>query len=298
MNPKIRMWISALRLRTLPLSWAGIIAGTAMAARQGNWRSDVFIMSLITASLYQILSNLANDYGDGVKGVDNHQRKGPLRAVQSGIITPAQMKRAVILTAFLSIVSTIILLFTAFGQVHKLYLLYLIIGLGAIWAAVKYTVGKNPYGYLGLGDLFVLIFFGCVAVCGVYFLHTGTWNPPIILPALVIGMMSMAVLNLNNMRDYETDQKNGKRTLAVKWGLRNAFAYHRGLLGISFLLLLYLIVLYPQNILGYLAPLPSLYLWWASYKLQQKNKAILYNEMLKQTSLLTLITALLLWPFF
>ena len=296
MNTKTRIWIAALRLRTLPLSWAGIVAGTAMAVREGNWRPGVFALSLLTASLYQILSNLANDYGDGVKGTDDHRRQGPLRAVQSGIISPDEMKRAIVLTVILSVMSTLALLVTAFGRIDTMFIAYFLLGLAAVWAAIKYTVGRKAYGYAGLGDLFVLIFFGCVAVCGSYYLYTGKWNPAVIYPALAIGLMSVAVLNLNNMRDRETDLRSGKITLAVKLGHNNAFAYHRALLLISFLLLLYLAIRQPGYKTGFIAPLPALYLWWQSYGLQRKNQGQYYNLMLKRTSLLTLLTAVLLWP--
>ena len=297
MNTKTRMWIAALRLRTLPLSWAGIVAGTAMAVREGNWRPGVFALSLLTASLYQILSNLANDYGDGVKGTDNH-RKGPLRAVQSGIISPDEMKRAIVLTVILSVMSTLALLVTAFGRIDTTFIAYFLLGLAAVWAAIKYTVGRTAYGYAGLGDLFVLIFFGFVAVAGSYYLYTGRFNLYIMYPALAIGLMSVAVLNLNNMRDRETDLRSGKITLAVKLGHNNAFAYHRALLSMSFLLLLYLAIRQPAYKTGFIAPIPALFLWWLSYGLQRKNEGQAYNEMLKRTSLLTLLTAILLWPLF
>ncbi len=297
MKTKTRMWIAALRLRTLPLSWAGIVAGTAMAVREGAWRPGVFALSLLTASLYQILSNLANDYGDGVKGTDKH-RQGPLRAVQSGIIGADEMKRAVVLTAILSVMSTLALLVVAFGRFDMVFAAYFLLGLAAIWAAVKYTVGRKAYGYAGLGDLFVLIFFGLVAVAGSYYLYTGRLDTNVMYPALAVGLMSVAVLNLNNMRDRETDLQTGKHTLAVKLGAKNAFAYHRALLMVSFLLLLYLAIRQPEYKTGFLAPLPALLLWWQSYGLMRKNEPKLFNEMLKRTSLLTLLTALLLWPVF
>ncbi len=298
MNAKTRMWIAALRLRTLPLSWAGIVAGTAMALRDGAWRPGVFALSLLTASLYQILSNLANDYGDGVKGTDDHRRQGPLRAVQSGIISPDEMKRAIVLTVILSVMSTLALLVTAFGRIDTTFIAYFLLGLAAVWAAIKYTVGRTAYGYAGLGDLFVLIFFGFVAVAGSYYLYTGRFNLYIMYPALAIGLMSVAVLNLNNMRDRETDLRSGKITLAVKLGHNNAFAYHRALLSMSFLLLLYLAIRQSAYKTGFIAPIPALFLWWLSYGLQRKNEGQAYNEMLKRTSLLTLLTAILLWPLF
>lgn len=292
MNPsKRRMWIEALRLRTLPLSWAGIVAGAGMAAHEKAIRWDIFLLSLLTASLFQIVSNLANDYGDGVKGTDRN-RKGPLRAVQSGVISAAEMKRAVILTSVLSALSALLLLWRAFGRIDTVFLIYVLLTAAAIWASIKYTVGRSAYGYAGLGDLFVLLFFGLVAVGGSYYLYTHRWNPDVWLPALAIGMMSVAVLNLNNMRDRETDLTAGKHTVPVKIGLPNAFAYHRALLMGAALAVIYLCIrLECRRAWAYGAALPPLYLWYKSYALQRLNDPAAYNRTLKQTSLLTLLTA-------
>jgi len=290
---KTRMWIKALRLRTLPLAWAGIIAGSSVAAAEGKFRWDIFAGALLTASLFQILSNLANDYGDGIKGTDNEQRQGPLRALQSGLISPAEMKKAVLLTALLSLLSAVILLWMAFGNVNLMFAVYLILAGAAIWAAIKYTVGRSAYGYVGLGDLFVLLFFGFVAVAGSYFLYTHRWDTDIVLPSLAIGFMSMAVLNINNIRDRETDILSGKKTIPVLIGLHNAFAYHRALLSGTMLALLYFGIKHNWAPWKFMVLIPPLILFLQSYSLQKNNSAPAYNRMLKNTALFTLWTALL-----
>jgi len=288
---KRQMWIQALRLRTLPLSWAGIVAGAGMAAHEGAFDLKIFLLSLLTASLFQIVSNLANDYGDGVKGTDR-KRQGPVRAVQSGIISPAEMKKAIIIASVLSALSALLLLKVAFGHINTAFVIYALLTGAAIWAAIKYTVGRSAYGYAGLGDLFVLLFFGFVSVAGSYFLYTHRLDVNIIFPSLAIGMMSMAVLNLNNMRDLDTDAEAGKRTIPVKIGLHNAFAYHRALLIGAFLMIIYLCIrLECQHIWSYGAALLPLYLWYQSYGLQKQNKPEPYIAMLKKTSLYTLLTA-------
>ncbi len=223
----MKKWIKAARLRTLPLSLAGIVLAAFLAASVGKFDWIIFILSVITASLFQILSNFANDYGDGVKGTDNENRIGPARAVQSGEISKSEMKRAVIITAFLSFVSALLLVLYAFGFDHwPMILFYLLLGIASIAAAIKYTVGKKAYGYSGMGDLFVVIFFGFVSVMGGYYLYTKEWDWTLIFPALSIGLLSAGVLNLNNMRDIKNDARSGKNTLPVKIGPENAKRYH------------------------------------------------------------------------
>ncbi|MGB3592405.1 MAG: 1,4-dihydroxy-2-naphthoate octaprenyltransferase [Nonlabens sp.] len=250
----LKAWISAARLRTLPLSISGIIVGSVYSylimnidpsdttvslkpedtARYFKW--IIPLMGLITTLGFQILSNLANDYGDGVKGTDNDRRQGPMRALQSGVITARQMKTAIIITAFLTLISTVILIATSLGWDQiPMSLFFLALGVAAIWAAIKYTVGDNAYGYRGLGDLFVFIFFGPVSVLGISYLITHELHPMLLLPAITVGLLSVAVLNLNNMRDAENDASVGKNTLVVKLGLRKARAVHFILLTTAFL---------------------------------------------------------------
>ncbi len=227
---KTQAWLKAFRLRTLPLSFSCIILATAIAAIDYKVDYLIFGLILLTTLLLQILSNLANDYGDAFKGTDNENRVGPERAVQSGVITLTEMKTGIILFAILSLISGLTLLYYAFnGNFNYTFILFIILGLGSIIAAIKYTVGKKAYGYSGLGDLFVFLFFGLVAVLGTYFLLTGEFNLLAILPGVTMGCFSTAVLNLNNMRDINNDKAVGKNTLVVKMGSENAKKYHYSL---------------------------------------------------------------------
>lgn len=224
---KLKTWISAARLRTLPLSISGILAGTGMAVREGFFNLNILIFALLTTLGLQILSNFANDYGDGVKGTDNADRVGPMRALQSGIITDKEMKKGMIWTAIITMIFAVILIFHAFDKNEILYaLLFFFLGLAAVAAAVKYTVGKTAYGYRGLGDIFVFLFFGLLSTVGSYFLYSKELNTSIWIIATIIGLLSTAVLNLNNMRDLQSDAKAGKITLAVKLGETNSKKYH------------------------------------------------------------------------
>jgi 1,4-dihydroxy-2-naphthoate octaprenyltransferase len=222
----IKTWISTFRLKTLPLSISGIIMGSFIALSEGFFDFKIFTLALLTTLFLQILSNVANDYGDGVKGTDNN-RIGNRRAVGSGDITPIQMLRTVIMFAILSLTTGIFLLWIAFGKENFIYtLIFLVLGVSAIVAAIRYTMGANPYGYAGFGDLFVFIFFGLVSVMGTYFLYTMSFELEILLPAMSVGLLSVGVLNLNNLRDYGTDLRAGKKTLVVKIGVGNAKLYH------------------------------------------------------------------------
>lgn len=224
---KTKAYISAARLRTLPLSVSGILTGTALALAFGAFSWGIFILALLTTIGLQVLANFANDYGDGIKGTDSTGRVGPLRALQSGLILPHEMKRAIIITIALTLVVAVFLLYTAFGTGNLRYiLLFLLLGIVALIAAVTYTVGKSAYGYHGLGDLFVLLFFGWLSVVGSCFLYTLILDWLLFLPATTIGLLSVGVLNLNNMRDRESDALVGKNTLVVLIGPRKARQYH------------------------------------------------------------------------
>jgi len=238
--PNIKAWISAARLRTLPLSISGIIVGSSLGAKNNVWQSPIFWLAILTTIGFQVLSNFANDYGDGVKGTDNN-REGEERMVASGIITPKQMKKAMVITALITLVIALLLIYQSFGSEDFLHsLLFFVLGLASIIAAIKYTVGKNAYGYSGLGDLFVFLFFGLLSVLGSYFLFAHHLELDLLLPASAVGLLSIAVLNLNNMRDIENDAKNNKRTLVVKMGSSRAKIYHYCLiLGAMILLLAY-----------------------------------------------------------
>ncbi|MCU4165040.1 1,4-dihydroxy-2-naphthoate polyprenyltransferase [Carboxylicivirga caseinilyticus] len=239
-----KAWITAFRLRTLPLAFSSILMGSFIAAYYGKFQWSILLLALLTTLFLQILSNLANDYGDSVNGADHDGRQGPQRMVQSGAISLNQMKIAIIIFTLLSLGSGIGLIYASFGGLIQIrFLLFLLIGLGAIAAALKYTMGSNPYGYKGLGDVFVLIFFGLAGVGGTYFLHANDWDWRVLLPALSVGFLSSGVLNVNNMRDIESDRTAGKKTIVVKMGLKAAKVYHYVLISFSFIFLLIFVLI-------------------------------------------------------
>lgn len=231
-------WIHAFRLRTLPLAASSIIVGSGLAAFDGGFRPVVLALALLTAILLQVLSNLANDLGDHQHGTDNADRVGPQRAVQSGAISPRAMKRAMLICGVLTLISGVALITYALGQ-QLLTLLFLVLGLLAIAAAVWYTFGKNAYGYAGLGDVSVFLFFGLLGVCGTAMLHTGRFDATTVLPAIGFGLLSAGVLNVNNLRDIHNDKSSGKNTLVVRMGFDRAKGYHGWLIlgGLSSLIL-------------------------------------------------------------
>ena len=223
-------WIHAIRLRTLPLAMASIGLGSFLAAFDGKFNWLVLVLAGLTTIFLQILSNLANDYGDAQHGADSSDREGPSRAVQSGKISPKSMEAAIYLFIGLSLASGILLLFISIPSISLEFLGLLITGLLAIGAALNYTMGKNPYGYAGFGDLFVILFFGFVGVMGTYYCHTGTISYTALLPALSCGLLSTAVLNVNNIRDIVSDEKAGKMSIPVRIGRKNAVIYHWALI--------------------------------------------------------------------
>jgi 1,4-dihydroxy-2-naphthoate octaprenyltransferase len=234
---KLLVWIDAFRLRTLPLALSSAILGSFLAYANGQFNPTVFGLAISTTVLLQILSNLANDFGDSQHGVDNTGRLGPERTVQSGKISKSEMKLLIFIFVILSFFSGGLLIFEGIKDANiGLFILFFIMGIASIVAAIKYTVGKNPYGYSGFGDLFVFIFFGLIGVCGTYFLHTNQFHPLLLLPAASVGLLSAGVLNLNNMRDIENDAASGKKTLVVRMGSENAKLYHTLLIVLSLVL--------------------------------------------------------------
>ena len=227
MNP----WIEAARPRTLPLALSCILMGCFLAYADGNFNSLVAALSVLTTIFLQVLSNYANDYGDAVSGKDSDLRQGPRRAVHSGQITRSAMGQAIILFSVLSLASGIALLYVALKNApSSVFWVFLGLGLACIAAAITYTAGKRPYGYVGLGDVSVLIFFGWVGVLGTYYLHTLVWNWNLLLPATSCGLFAVAVLNINNIRDIESDRATGKNSIPVRLGRERAVMYHWAIL--------------------------------------------------------------------
>lgn len=222
------IWISALRPRTLFLAVATALCGSSIAYSTGKFSFAVFTLTILIATTLQLLSNMANDLGDYQHGTDTTgERVGPQRTVQSGAITPRQMKTGILISIILAILIGSALIYIALQFMSISYIaLFLLLGAASIIAAIKYTAGNNPYGYKGFGDLFSFIFFGLVSVIGTYFLHTHTLDFRPWLPAIGLGLLTVAVLNINNMRDLENDKKSGKVTIPVRIGLARAKYYH------------------------------------------------------------------------
>lgn len=284
-----------MRLRTLPLSVSGIIIGSCFAHYNGCLDWLVFVLAIFLTIALQILSNLANDYGDGIKGTDDKDRIGPERAVQSGKIQKEQMKEAIKKCILVVIFLTIGLIYAAFGVKHFLYgMLFLLLGGIAAYSALGYTIGENPYGYRGLGDLYVFIFFGLVSVIGSYFLHAKQLDHFVILPAICVGLLSVGVLNLNNMRDMDSDLRSNKITLAVKFGKSKARQYHFFLIIAAILISVVFSILYFTsywNLLFYVAYIPLVV---HLVKVKNANDPKDYDPQLKVLALTTFLFSLLL----
>ena len=234
----LKAWISACRLRTLPLSISGAIVGFGIAYSRDIFDGSIFVLTIFTTLSLQILSNLANDYGDGVKGTDNEHRIGPKRALQSGKISPKQMRNAIIFNVIICLILVLGLIYTAFGSEHLVTsMVFIILGVLAIVAAIKYTVGASAYGYKALGDVMVFLFFGWLSVLGSYFLYSKQIDFLMLFPASTIGLLSTGVLNLNNMRDIESDRRSKKHTLAGYLGFKTSKLYHQLLVGLAMLLI-------------------------------------------------------------
>lgn len=257
---KTAAWIKAFRLRTLPLSLSGIIIGSASAYYSNFWDTKIFVYALVTTILFQITSNLANDLGDTIKGTDNENRVGPKRTVQSGIISRKQMRNGIIFFVILSLISSGLLIYSAIQNLEQQTIyVYIVLAILCVIAAITYTIGKKAYGYNGLGDLMVFIFFGLVSVLGVYSLYTNQFHKENILLAITIGLLSTAVLNLNNMRDYANDLSNNKNTLVVKMGPNFAKIYHAIIILLSISTLAGFLAKLDNN-LYFLTLIPAFYL--------------------------------------
>lgn len=295
MIKKISLWISTMRLRTLPLSVSGIILASCFAKYNGVFDWQIFILAILTTLSLQILSNLANDYGDGVKGTDNEDRIGPDRAIQTGKITPKAMFKAIKINIAICMIFVFMLIFLAFGVKYlDLTVVFFLLGVAAVIAAIRYTVGEKAYGYRALGDVFVFMFFGLVSVIGCYVLYAKTIDYIVFLPACIIGLLSTAVLNLNNMRDIKSDKKSNKVTMAVKLGVNKIKIYHYFLIGSAIFLSLVFGILYytsPYTFIYFIAYIP-LALHLVRVSKNKDPKAL--NPELKKLALSTFALAVLM----
>ncbi len=286
------IWIKAFRLRTLPLALSCSVLGSFLAYASGSFRLEIFLMAASTTLFLQILSNLANDYGDAIHGVDNKNRIGPGRVTQSGLIGKRSIKRVILLFAFLSLINGLLLIFIGLHDIRS-KLFFLVLGLIAIYAAITYTIGRKPYGYVGLGDMFVFIFFGIVGVAGTYYLHTHTFTSWIFLPASAIGLLSSGVLNLNNMRDIKNDSLSGKRTLVVRLGSKGAKMYHVALICLSMVLSLIYTIKFYHSIFQFLFIL-TFPLFVLNIKVViQNTEPVELNTELRKLALTTLIFSIM-----
>lgn len=300
----MKHWIEAARLRTLPLSISGIIVGSMYALANPtdniltptevfNWR--LFGFAILTTLGLQILSNFANDYGDGMKGTDNEDRVGPKRAIQSGVISPEAMKRAIIITSLLTLLSAMLLIYYAFTDTNIFYsLFFLVLGILAIASAIRYTVGNTAYGYRGYGDLFVFVFFGLVSTLGVNFLYSKELDPLLFLPAAAVGLLSVGVLNLNNMRDEASDRKSNKNTIVVKIGGAKAKIYHYFLIISAMVLVVVFALLSGFKLDQYLFLLAYIPLTKHLINVYKNKEAKLLDPELKKLALSTFALSVLL----
>ncbi|EHA14155.1 MULTISPECIES: 1,4-dihydroxy-2-naphthoate polyprenyltransferase [unclassified Halomonas] len=289
-------WLLAARPRTLPLACASILLGSGLAATTQAFNPAVLLLALLTAIALQVLSNLANDYGDAASGADDEQRIGPVRAVSSGLLSPQAMRKGMVITALAATLLGLLLLVTAFGNQWGEILTFVLLGAASLLAAVTYTVGLGgtPYGYRGLGDVAVFIFFGLLGVIGTYYLHVQqlSWLP--FLPAAACGLLATAVLNVNNVRDIESDARNGKITLAVRLGRANAIRYHWSLLGLALALTLIYLVALPVPWVGWSCLLVAKPLIDAAKTLSHTRDGEILTGMLKKTAISTLLYSVLL----
>lgn len=295
---QITVWINAFRLRTLPLAAASIIVAGGLAVQYQVFNSSIFLLSLLTALLLQILSNLANDYGDALTGADE-QRVGPDRAMQSGLISATAMKKAIILMTIACLISGLSLLAVSFEDDLNSWLIFLALGAMAIIAAITYTMGKLPYGYRAMGDIAVFIFFGLLGVLGCFYLQALTLPISLLLPAISLGLLSAAVLNINNMRDIYSDKIAMKITLVVLLGRENAFIYHVFLL-ISAMLSssIYIYNLQDSETWQYLfllimSPLAKSCIQISNEIKKESREGDVFNEQLKNTAISTFVFSLL-----
>ena len=291
----MKRYLQAARLRTLPLAFAGIILGAMFAASQGfsNW--IILALCLLTTLLFQVLANFANDLGDGLKGTDDH-REGEARMLASGMLSEKQLRTATWILALLSAISGVFLsIYGTLGLPIQYPIIFIFLTLLSIWAALRYTYGVSAYGYFGFGDIAVIVFFGWLAVGGSYFLQSHSWDYTIFFPATAIGALAASVLNLNNIRDIETDKLTNKKTIAGYLGFENAkkYQYVLILIGMTFPIVYTLNHEY-QNLASFLYVL-----YWPFFIIKMVNvanasKPKYFDGFLKNMAVGTLIYAVLI----
>ena len=290
---RLRIWFQAARMRTLPLAFAVIALGSGLACYhdKSSFKWSIFLLAVLTSFCYQILSNYANDLGDGIRGTDT-DKQGEQRAVASGAISEKKMRNAVQLFTLLALTSGALLAYLAFENLI-LNVLFQSLNILAVWSARSYTLGKNPYAYWGGGDVFVFIFFGYVGVLGSVAIHTNSFYVLDLLPASVAGAMSAAVLTLNNLRDIEGDKRHGKITLVVRYGYLWGRGYFKVLLISSMMLnLIFAITITIQSLSYY--PLVAhilfqLLLRFLYRKFMTADSSKKLDALLKPTALVTLL---------
>ena len=291
----VKTWLQAFRLRTLPLAFSSILLGSFLAAYEGHFSYPILFFALLTTLFLQILSNLANDFGDYAKGTDNASRIGPQRTLQAGLISPSAMRYAMIIVSLLAFLSGIFLLYLSgiFSDAH-IFMFFLLLGLLCILAAITYTVGKNAYGYKGFGDISVLVFFGFVGVLGTHYLMAKHFVLPFVLPACACGLLAVGVLNLNNLRDLENDKASGKNSIPVLIGFEAGKRYHFLIVAFAFLSFAVFDILYLQKWgrLAFLLLIPFyVFHIYRVYKTTQHKEL---DKFLKQLALTSLFSTCLL----
>ena len=296
---KFAAWLNAARLRTLPLSVSGIVMGTALANFYEKNDALIFVLALLTTIGFQVTSNFANDYGDGVKGTDNADRIGPKRALQSGILTRKELRNGIVISIIICLFLVSGLLYFSFGAENiEYFALFGVLGILSIWAAIKYTVGKSAYGYKGLGDIFVFLFFGLLAVLGSLFLYTKFITTVALLPAFAVGLLSVGVLNLNNLRDFESDKKANKNTMIVKMGFENGKKYHYTLIFVAFISMLLFTVLNAQSWYSFISLVAFIPVSIHLFKIYKVEQPKLIDPELKKLALSTFLLAILFYISF
>jgi len=294
---KIKAWLNAARLRTLPLSVSGIIVGSGMAAVLEKWDGLIFSLAMLTTIGYQVVSNFANDLGDSQKGTDNDNRVGPKRTIQAGLISQAGMKRGIVLASVISAISAILLIYISAKNLSSQSLFFYLILAGlCILAAITYTVGKNAYGYRGLGDVMVFIFFGLVSVLGVFQLYGLSFEWLVLFPSITIGLWSTAVLNLNNLRDIDNDRKSKKNTLVVQLGFKKGKLYHAFLIvggALSWWTTVYFLAKLTGNPILFLSLIPSIFLFVHLKKVFLTTIPASLDPELKKVALLTFFSSVI-----